>query len=128
LNEYLINATYTPVHNWNSLYNGPDIITIIVQDGGNNVAIGYIDIIANPINDLPVITAPLELWVYEDAKYTFTNISISDVDAEETFMALLEVIISCEHGTFYVPTMSGIYVKETNETAKNKIIILQGSE
>ena len=43
-------------------------------------------------------------------------------------MALLEVIISCEHGAFYVPTMSGIYVKETNETAKNKTIILQGSE
>ena len=92
------------------LYNGPDIINITVYDS-NNFATGYIDIIANPVNDKPSAICPSELWLVEDEKYTFTNISVSDVDVEEAFLGVLETNISCQHGTFHATDTSGIWIK-----------------
>ena len=126
LNQYLINSTYTPVKNWNSLYNGPDIINITVYDS-NNFATGYIDIIANPVNDKPSAICPSELWLVEDEKYTFTNISVSDVDVEEAFLGVLETNISCQHGTFHATDTSGIWIKASIATETNRRIVLRGS-
>ena len=126
LNQYLINSTYTPVKNWNSLYNGPDIINITVYDS-NNFATGYIDIIANPVNDKPTAIYPSELWLVEDEKYTFTNISVSDVDVEEAFLGVLETNISCQHGKFHATDTSGIWIKASIATETNRRIVLRGS-
>ena len=100
----------------NSLYNGPDIINITVYDSNN---FATVTLTSRIVNDKPTAIYPSELWLVEDEKYTFTNISVSDVDVEEA-LGVLETNISCQHGTFHATDTSGIWIKASIATETNR--------
>ena len=112
LNEGIINSTFTPALDWNSLYNGPDVVTFSVTDAANNTAITYVDFVVLPVNDLPAIGAPENLWLPEDTIYKFHNTSVVDIDIEESSSAVLEVNVSVGGGTLGLGSSAGLWAND----------------
>ena len=137
LNQAMNGATFLSAHNWNSLRQSPDSITLFVTDNGqygagvplNDTKIVYVHVI--PVNDAPVITVPgetqqyfeQEFWpvVLVETQYPYqddpwvlggrfsnrTAISIYDLDLEEAD-GQLEVVITAVNGTVSITSTSGL--------------------
>ena len=76
-------------------YDGTDSFTYIVSDGKGGSAIGTCTLIANPINDAPVITIPqAEYTTNEDTSTSNINLNIYD---KETNAAGLIVRAGCNN-------------------------------
>jgi hypothetical protein len=127
LNEGIINSTFTPALDWNSLYNGPDVVTFSVTDAANNTAITYVDFVVLPVNDLPAIGAPENLWLPEDTIYKFHNTSVVDIDIEESSSAVLEVNVSVGGGTLGLGSSAGLWANDITFSNNRTGISMRGS-
>jgi VCBS repeat-containing protein len=120
-----INSTLSNLRYQGNLnYNGPDIVTIAVNDQGNTGSVGgsltdtrSLSINVTPVNDLPSLTLPTSpLTVNEDADLPFTGptaISLTDVDSGTN---PIRVTLGVNNGTLNLATDGLITISGSNGT------------
>ena len=122
VNAALADAIYTPQLNWNSRFNGVDVVTFTCTDEKNFTAEAKVLVRVAPINDAPVISVPGEnldavettgddlsrvllsvdtLYLTEDIPSSVSGIYVRDVDAAESGEPI-DVTLSCSHGLLSV--------------------------
>jgi VCBS repeat-containing protein len=118
LNNALNAMTYVP----NLNYNGPDTISISVDDNGNSGSGGALSdskttsIAITAVNDPPVNSVPGTQTIDEDTTLTFTGataITVSDVDAGG---ADVTVTLSSPNGTITLGSTAGLTTVTGNGT------------
>jgi len=94
-------------------FNGADIISFYVNDlgnvgsGGNLTDTKTIDIVLDPVNDIPYLVFPGDQSNFEDSELTINGVSIADVDVAEGD-SRLSVTISSVNGTFSLSTIDNL--------------------
>ncbi|MDD9892490.1 MAG: Ig-like domain-containing protein [Gammaproteobacteria bacterium] len=129
INQALTELRYTGGQDFNEL----DELQLVVNDLGNT---GGGDLVANSsmvidlsnasvsaVNDAPVISAPTQVQINEDASVTFTDISISDVDAGDD---LVQVTLSTVDGTLSLPQTDGLNFSQGNGN-NNPTLVFEGT-
>ena len=99
----------------NSNFNGPDSLTVNVDDLGNGggsslTASGNVGITVTPVNDAPVLALPSTQVTTEDTALVINGISISDIDVNEVSGAELTVSFSVTEGVLEFTDLSQLTI------------------
>ncbi len=92
-------------------YNGPDLLTVQVNDQGNTGSGGSladmetVNITVNAVNDQPVLNVPTDQTVDEDTLLNLPAITVSDVDAEG---GELQVTLAVNNGSLTLGVTEGL--------------------
>ena len=92
---------YTPAANWN----GADVITVMVRDGGgggsggSKTTIASVDVAVTAVNDAPVIAMPTRAFhANSTGSVAVAGVSVADADLAETPNAVVEVTVRAVGG------------------------------
>ena len=106
----------------NPNYNGPDTLTVSVNDNGNIgtggalTASATVAITVTAVNDAPTITAPAAVTTNEDTTFIFPG-TISVSDAADGNVGLGTVTLSVANGTLTLGSVTGLSNFTGNGTA-----------
>ena len=126
---------YFPPRNWNTLYKDPESIQISVTDSdevdgtdGFFTVSDFVEINVIPVNDNPridasgahflyvydgvdVITEISSIQLREDSQALLRDLTIIDIDADESFVSTMELQIHCSHGKILLGSTVGLFFK-----------------
>ena len=126
LNALLAKVLYVPNAEWNSLAlegGGHDVVTLTAADSGGSGAGGALTssadvlVFVRPVNDPPVLTVPSSsaaspISALEDTWRALSDVSVADVDLNESYAGALRVELDAAHGalSFGDADVQGVYV------------------
>jgi hypothetical protein len=127
LNQALAGLTYTG----STDFNGLDELQLLVDDQGSqgsgaaltassSMVIDLSDTSVSAVNDAPVIAAPASATTLEDNAISFTDISITDVDADD---GLPRVTISAENGQLSLASISGLTLISGAADGSSEVVV-----
>lgn len=126
LNQALAALSYTGEQDFNEL----DELQLLVNDQGNSGSGGaltasssmIIDLSnasVSAVNDAPIIAAPATVQTVEDNAITFTDISISDVDANDD---LIQVTLTAADGEISLAQTNGLNFSQGNGSNDSQMV------
>ena len=81
--------TYTP----NSNFNGNDQLTYTIDDGQGATAVGLVDIVVNPVNDLPVVIDESGL-ITNSVQSMYISVLDNDSDPDQDSLTISDAVTS----------------------------------
>ncbi|MBL7646019.1 MAG: tandem-95 repeat protein [Candidatus Hydrogenedentes bacterium] len=134
LNTAMNGLSYQPDANVNTASGGAESLSITVNDqgftgngGGENVT-GAVPITILAVNDAPELSVPGARTVNEDTDLVFGgNVSISDVDVDETNDGALEVSLAVTKGLLTLPGTAGLTIDAPATGTGDSAITFRGS-